>query len=120
MSIVLGFGSSEQERQKVETDFVDSFISEARGQDAYFTPWLIAQLEEVLKLRAAEADRLYEQYKTGDHPDRYSTFRATVLKDASNVVVIFHFSHINRCHPLSPDGWAAMYTTILHLVEFNP
>jgi len=33
-----------------------------------------------------------------------------ILSDAVNLCIVFKFSHTNRKHPLSPDGWALLQT----------
>lgn len=115
--MILGFGSQEQEREKVEGEFVDAFVRDHKGDDGYITDRLVEELKFALNEHALEAQTLANQYKTGDHPPRYSTFWFSILHDASNVVVIFRFMHINRQHAMSPDGWAALSNTCLHHAE---
>jgi RNase adaptor protein for sRNA GlmZ degradation len=76
---------------------------------------IVRELETQLRIRSEQLKRVAEIYKTATkHPDRYSTLWFSVLHDASNVVVIFRFQHINRRHPMSPDGWASMTSKYVH------
>ena len=118
--MILGFGSTESKFEQQECDSIDYFVRGKNPTEGYFTPEFISQLKEFVDSRGTELRSISDSYKTSDsYPDRYSYFWATVLHDASNVVVIFRFSHINRRHAMSPDGWAMLSSKKLHLVEFH-
>lgn len=54
---------------------------------------------------------LGDEYKHAEkYPDRYTYYFASVVSDASHLVFIITFHHINRRHALSPDGWGMMRT----------
>jgi hypothetical protein len=111
MSIAIGFGTTEQtyeaELEKRIRDEVASRISESPFIfSCEFTASIELWLYDLSLASREEADN----YKTGDHPDRYSYFYDTTLGDASYLVFILRFHHINRRHPCSPDGWALMQT----------
>ena len=54
---------------------------------------------------------LGDEYKHAeDYPDRYTYYFASAASDASHLVFIITFHHINRRHALSPDGWGMMRT----------
>jgi len=117
--MILGFGSTEEHREVEECNFADDFIQQNKGDDSYFTAQLATSLQSALAERSTQTRELAEKYAMGDHPERYSTFSSFVLHDASHIVVIFRFMHYNRNHPLSPDGWAAINTSRLHLIDFS-
>jgi hypothetical protein len=109
-------GIVEEDFATAEGESVNTFLRQnIRDEKHFFGDRLIGELREMLEKRKTELHSLYEQYATSpDHPARYSTFYFSVLHDASNVVVIFHFTHINRHHAMSPDGWASFNRTYLH------
>ena len=53
-------------------------------------------------------DKADEYKEATDFPDRYSSFYPEVTDNYNSIIVILHFSHINRRHAMSPDGWALM------------
>jgi hypothetical protein len=117
MSFLLGFGSTEREVEVAEGKRVDYFLSDmlAGNQDAWFTDKIAEDLKKLLTERKKELDDRAAEYKIAvDPPERYSTFNFRVLHDISDLVVVFKFSHINRKHPMSPDGWALWQNTHLH------
>ncbi|MCK9369524.1 hypothetical protein M0R04_06425 [Candidatus Dojkabacteria bacterium] len=119
MNIVLGFGLTETDFEKQEFGFVEQFVKEKienyreeDGIDFCFTDDFAKELSEKLKERKDQYDKLLDEYKTATKfPDRYSTYYFDVLHNSSNLCVVFKFSHINRRHAMSPDGWAALLET---------
>lgn len=115
MGIVLGFGSTEKGFEEAEiSDFRAFCEAEYHRQNCeYVTDELAAACEKWLDARAADYRRDADKFrKAEDYPGRYSYFWPTVLHDASHIVAIFRFSHINRRHALSSDGWAMMQTEV--------
>jgi len=87
MGFAFGFGSIEEgERQKVKDALWDGTLA---GKDA------TAILKE-WNDKAAENDAMPRDKA----PERYTSVRYY-----DNTL---HFSHINRQHPFSPDGWAML------------
>jgi len=116
MGIILGFGSTEQQVEQHEEEAIKEFVSAVfleMGCD-YFTAKMVERVRKWCDERASSSRTEAEQYKDAvDYPDRYSSYWATVLDDASNIVVILKFHHINRRHAMSPDGWALLQSTRL-------
>jgi hypothetical protein len=113
MHIILGFGKTEEDFEEQERRFVEGFLIErmAGNKDAIFSDEIVEDLRKALKERADEYRRLDREYHDAtEYPDRYSTYYFTVLSDVCDLVVIFKFSHINRRHAMSPDGWALFGT----------
>ena len=85
MGFVLGFGSvEERERQKIR-EAIESGMEAGVSIAMTLKPWNDA----------------YDRYKAMDKneaPERYTGVHCY----GGNI----HFSHINRRHALSPDGWA--------------
>jgi len=117
MDIALGFGKTETDFEEQEIKFVEDFLAEnfltssKASSDFLFDNVLIKKLDKKLSKRAAYYRVLSEKYKTAIvYPDRYSTYYFDILSDAVNLCIVFKFSHTNRKHPLSPDGWALLQT----------
>lgn len=112
MNIVLGFGKTEKDFVIQEFDFVEEFLQERSNTftDKYdfgFSDGLIDELNVSLSERKEKYDQLAKEYKTAEnYPERYTTYYFDVLHSVGNLCVVFVFSHINRHHPMSPDGWA--------------
>jgi len=125
MSLFIGFGSTEADFEAAEERaFRESFRDACANNDAgYVTDELVAELRKWVDRRAGTFRDVAEQYKTSDnHPDRYSSYRAAVLHDASHVAAIMKFTHINRKHAFSPDGWGALMTErcfFIHILDAN-
>jgi hypothetical protein len=109
--MIIGFGSTEQEVQRTFEGEFRSFVTRRfqTGGLLYFTDEIVAEAVEWLADAAREMDADAARYKVATaYPDRYSTISPRLLSDASTIVVVVKFSHINRRHALSPDGWAMM------------
>lgn len=123
MNIILGFGSTEKEFEKQERKFVEDFINEHKKiEDGWcvFPDEMIEVLRKTLKERRNEYHKLRDSYKEAkEYPDRYSSYYETVLGDLHNIVVVFEFSHINRKHTLSPDGWGLLCSEQVYLFKAN-
>lgn len=123
MNIILGFGSNEKDFEEKERKFVEEFIEENKTKEdgwATFSDEMVIELERSLKERRNEYHKLRDLYKDSkEYPDRYSSYYETVLHDLHNIVVIFDFSHINRRHAMSSDGWAMMSGTQVYLFKSN-
>lgn len=120
MNIILGFGKTETDFEQQEFDFVEQFLVEKSKvftdkYDFYFTEELVKDLENKLKEREKHYRDLDVTYKTAtDYPNRYSTYYFEILYSVASLVVVFKFSHINRRHALSKDGWAMCGTKKLY------
>ena len=127
MSIILGFGVTEKDFEKQEHNFVRQFlIDNAEPTDKYgYADFdnVVEKLKKALELRSKEYRKLVDEYKEAkDHPDRYSSYYFNIINDIIDLCVIFNFSHYNRQHALSPDGWALMCNTSIfhaHYDEFQ-
>jgi hypothetical protein len=116
--LTLGFGKTETDFEQQECDFVEQFIKNksvaftGSKYDFNFSGELVTELKSKLKERQEHYDKLSEQYETAtDYPERYTTYDFNILTDKfRDLCVIFRFSHINRKHPISPDGWALLET----------
>jgi len=125
MNIILGFGKTERNFEQQEFSFVEEFIKEKVKEfvgDKYkfkFSDDFVKELNEKLKERKEHYDKLRDEYETAtEYPDRYTTYHFTVLTDTySSLCVVFRFSHINRKHALSPDGWALMETKRVYYAD---
>ena len=125
MNIILGFGKTETDFEQQEFDFVEKFVQEKANNfegdkyDFCFSEELIAELNAKLKEREEHYKKLDKEYKTAtDYPDRYSYYYFTVLTDTfANLCVVFKFSHINRRHAMSPDGWALFGTKKVYYAD---
>lgn len=113
MSFVLGFGSTETACEEAEqAAFAEAVATLYRESgESYFTKEIIEKAGKWLDSRATGYRRKDEEYRTApSFPDRYSSYYAHVLGDASHIVAVFTFHHTNRRHAMSPDGWALLVT----------
>jgi hypothetical protein len=122
--MILGFGSTETEVEQREGQWVTELLKEelstAPALREFFHNQTIDLLRGKLKDRSESLKAEAETYRTAtSFPDRYSTYWFSILHDACNVVVIFRFSHYNRRHPFSPDGWAMWQHVYLHYVDLD-
>ena len=90
MSIVLGFGSTEE---KVRAQVKDALISALLHKQ---------EIWDVLKQWNDKADE-YDEMPRETAPERYTRIFYYDNK--------LHFHHVNRRHAMSPDGWALLAIT---------
>lgn len=77
--------------------------------DYWFDKNSMNLLKVELKKRKKNYDKLCEKYETSKkYPDRYSTYYFNIIYDIVDLCVIFKFTHINRSHPFSSDGWSSL------------
>lgn len=105
---MIGFGSTEKEYASLIKGQILDFISANVPSDG-FDDQFIESVECYAKEMAEDSRKQADSYKTDiNHPERYSSFYSTVLGNNGTLFVRLEFSHINRKHPMSPDGWAMM------------
>jgi len=125
MNIILGFGKTETDFEQQEFNFVEEFLNTKAKEfvgdkyDFNFSEELVKELGEKLKERENHYRELDKQYKTAtEYPDRYSIYYYSILTDTyANLCVVFKFSHINRRHALSSDGWALLSTNKVYYAD---
>lgn len=120
MPIVLGFGY-------IETKYEVNIESEIRQvvqrtfhqtTDGFFSDECVETIRCEARRLAEESRAQYDRkHKAADPPDRYSSFSSSITSDASNIVAILRFFHVNRRHALSPDGVASLQTMRLVHVD---
>jgi len=103
MSLVLGFGEAEY---SMAIQIIQECIAAAESQPQ--------DIDGAFRAVQAAYDKRRAHYKglpQNASPERYSSFwfTHTQLYEGRHLIE-FVFSHINRRHPMSPDGWAAMTT----------
>lgn len=109
MGFALGFGKTEEDFVKSEENIILDYATQLWEPGSYVSEELARDVQKFVNERGEAYRDAAEEYKTAeDHPDRYSSYYATVLNDASHLAVILRCLHINRRHPLSPDGWACL------------
>lgn len=87
MGIVLGFGSTEAQKEKL--------IRKEVLKALLFND----DVQSVAKKWKSQAE-IYDKMPREEAPERYTYFYFY-----DNAI---HFHHINRRHPFSPDGWALL------------
>jgi len=118
----VGFGSTEADFEAAEESaFREKFRDACASNNAgYVTDELVMEMRQWVALRASLLRKAADDYKSAEeYPDRYSSYRVTVLNDANHIVAIMRFTHINRRHAMSPDGWGAMWTNRCFFVHVN-
>lgn len=115
---VLGFGSTENDFERQECEFVEKVARGNIGKDSYFDEKTIKNIERTIQERADCYHKLSEEYRASEkYPDRYSYYFFKLLHDYTDLVIIFTFMHINRRHAFSPDGWALLKTEKLYHID---
>lgn len=109
--MMIGFGSTEikyeQEIEGALFNYAEELYSVC--EQSYFDDELIENFKKHVDSLAVNSRNKADAYKMdAEHPDRYSSFYAYVLGDCNYLMVNLSFSHINRRHAMSPDGWAMM------------
>jgi len=121
--VIIGFGKKEEDFEEQELDFVEQFLRDKFNACKYkfnFSDELVIELKSKLTERQEHYDKLSKQYETAtDFPERYTTYSFDILTDRADLCVIFKFSHINRRHPMSPDGWALMETKRIYHADIR-
>ena len=114
MSFILGFGQSEIDTAKsIIKECYDAIINDMENAK---------EIIDSIKKKYKDQSDKYGEMKKYDAPERYSTFWANIMPIKYDMYFVCHFSftHINRRHALSPDGWACLQTKwILFLSELD-
>tara|TARA_Y100000310_G_scaffold291014_2_gene318630 strand:- start:5042 stop:5422 length:381 start_codon:yes stop_codon:yes gene_type:complete len=112
MNFILGFGSTETEFENKE---IKAFLDHVRSRYSELEPSFMSEkafLDDIRGWLDKRADKYHakaeEFRKAAEYPSRYSHFYPHITSSASAIVAIFKFSHINRRHAMSPDGWAML------------
>lgn len=114
--MIIGFGSTEKQVEEAEATEFRIYCSDLYKEMncIYVTDEFVKKVTEWIQDRAEKSRERADKFKTDpNHPERYSSYYIRVVHGASDVVAIASFMHINRRHPMSPDGWAVMCTTAL-------
>ncbi len=124
MNIALGFGQTETDYEdnlgREFEQFVKSEFDEVCKAHSFAMVYdhNAKRIREWLTSKAGESRSMADQFDESDKPPaRYSSFHATLTDSASDVVAIVDFTHINRKHALSPDGWGLLQTKRLFHVS---
>ena len=121
--MILGFGSHETELEEaVEAEFrqaVEAIFLELE-EEHFVSDELVGLIYKWGQARSKRSKEEYDEHDKADpRPGRYSSFSMSVAHDASHIVGIVGFMHVNTRHALSPDGVACMMTKRLILVEYQ-
>jgi hypothetical protein len=120
--MILGFGSTEKQ---VMEDIKNDCLLFCRNNidvknDHYLSDESISRVKHYVEKLSKDSIEASDKYKKSvDFPERYSEFWAHVLGDASKIVFILKFHHINRKHPFSEDGWASLCDEIIFYFDIN-
>ena len=120
MNIILGFGSTEKDfEKKLESKIHEHVQAEFEKTDKlYFRDSFIKKIKAWSEKISKESRKEADSYKEAtDYPSRYTSFYCTVIADPSHIVFIIDFSHINRRHAMSTDGWALMSNEVTFNVK---
>ena len=118
--MIVGFGSNEADFEAAEERaFREKFRDEfAKWPADYITPDFTSIMRDWVAKRASALRNEAAGYKEADeYPDRYSSYFVNVLDSPSYIVAIMKFTHSNRKHSMSPDGWGALWTERCFFVD---
>lgn len=111
MTIILGFGSTEKQFEENLENRIREYVAEqySATEDLYFTEEFRNNITTWAMDLSHLSRRLGDEYRQAKtYPDRYTYYYCSVIGDASHIVFIMKYHHINRRHPMSPDGWALL------------
>lgn len=111
MNIILGFGDTEKRYEEKLEGIIRDYVAEqySAGDYCYFTDSFRDDVVTWINSLSHGSRSLGDEYKNAEkYPDRYTYYFASVVSDASHLVFIIKFHHINRRHAMSSDGWACM------------
>lgn len=111
MKLIIGFGDTEKRLEDRLEAAIRKHVVEQYGSrpDYYFTDDFVEEIRQWVQGLAVDSQEQADAYRDAtEYPDRYSRFWATTIADASHIVFILKFHHINRRHAFSPDGWAML------------
>ncbi len=109
MNLMIGFGRTEEDFEQAEITAFKEFAEDRLHGEPYVTPEALKEITDWAENRGKEFREKSDAYREADKfPSRYSYFYPHVMSSASYVAVILKFSHINRRHAMSPDGWAML------------
>jgi hypothetical protein len=111
MNIILGFGDTEKRFEEKLENIIRDYVAEqySAGDYCYFTDSFRDEMVTWINSLSYGSRTLGDEYKHAEnYPDRYTYYFASMVSDASHIVFIIKFHHINRRHAMSPDGWALM------------
>lgn len=120
MNMVIGFGSTEQKFEAAEEAALVDFVSRSYREQrlSYFSDQFCNEVDAWLYARAKSLRDEADGHKTStDFPPRYSYYWSHTVSDASYIIAVVKFHHINRRHGLSPDGWGLMATERLFKIS---
>lgn len=109
--MIIGFGTTEKQYEEATFKIFEEIILDCISEDEKygFSDKLISLVKQKIKFTDEEGRLKSDEYKNAkEYPGRYSYQYSYVLGDCNYIAVIVNFSHINRRHALSPDGWAMM------------
>jgi len=120
MNIILGFGDTEKRFEEKLENIIRDYVAEqySAGDYCYFTDSFRDEMVTWMNSLSHGSRSLGDEYKHAEkYPDRYTYYFASVVSDASHIVFIIKFHHINRRHAMSPDGWACMVSERIFCVD---
>ena len=115
--MILGFGSTETENEQHEHSIIKDIVVKAVNGNERYSPSMVDEVRRKVRARADELhkiDRGYAKDGYKNAPQRYYHYYPHVLGDASYLVVIVSYMHMNTKHGLSPDGLALLQTEAVY------
>jgi predicted metal-binding protein len=114
--IIIGFGSTEKERESVAIDHLEKGIREILKERIKKMDCIESddqnKIREFVEKNANASQKTYNRlHNEGTRPERYGQYYATCTFSSCDCCVVLNFHHINSQHPFSPDGVAMMSTT---------
>lgn len=119
---MIGFGSAEVGVENSLEKEIQAHVKFKYAGAAldYYTEDFTKEMDGWIREMAVASRERAESYKNAEtFPDRYSSYYACVVGDANYLCFIIKFSHTNRRHALSPDGWALLETERTFTVPAN-
>lgn len=116
--MIVGFGKTETDFENALEDKLADMVASMYKTERYFSDEFVKKIRSAADAMADKSQKEADSYKDAEtFPSRYSRFWISTVADASHIIFVVSFHHINRRHAFSPDGWACLTNKKAFVVE---
>ena len=109
--VILGFGRTEIEEAK---RIINECLTGIKGKSLEEAKQILDEIRDTYLAK----DQEFSKLSRSEAPERYSHFYYSMYSPyEGKIIVMFVFQHVNRRHPFSPDGWAALDTRWMGIID---
>lgn len=116
--MIIGFGKTETDFEDKLEQVLSEMVSDMYYPSHYFEDDFVSEVRKSADEMAKQSQNKSDEYKESEtYPDRYTQYWISTVADASHIIFVVSFMHINRRHGFSPDGWACLQTKKAFVIE---